>query len=209
TTSWAEGTDCCSWDGVTCDNVTGNVIGLDLHCSMLEGTIDDNSTLFHLLRLQSLAFNNFNGSQISPEFLRLKELTYLNLSYTRFSGLLPQEISHMSKLTHLDLFDCDMTIEQKSFDLLASNLTKLSVLNLGWADRSLIEPFSVLNLSSTITVLDLSGTGMRGNFPREIFQLPHLQELHLSSNKYLTGYLPESNWSTSLRELDLSFSNFT
>ncbi|XP_024043102.1 receptor like protein 42 [Citrus clementina] len=150
---------------------------------MLEGTIDDNSTLFHLLRLQSLnlAFNNFNGSQISPEFLRLKELTYLNLSYSRFSGLLPQEISHMSKLTHLDLSDCDMTIEQKSFDLLASNLTKLSVLNLRWADKSLIEPFSVLNLSSTITVLDLSGT----------------------------GYLPESNWSTSLRELDLSFSNFT
>ncbi|KAH9779630.1 Receptor-like protein 6 [Citrus sinensis] len=211
TASWTEGTDCCSWDGVTCDNVTGNVIGLDLHCSMLEGTIDDNSTLFHLLHLQylNLAFNDFHGSQISPEFLRLKELTYLNLSYSRFSGLLPQEISHMSKLTYLDLSVCDMTIEQKSFDLLASNLTKLSVLNLGLADMSLIEPFSLLNLSSTITVLDLSDTGMRGNFPREIFHLPHLQELHLSFNKYLTGYLPVSNWSTPLRELDLSRSNFT
>ncbi|KAH9779606.1 Receptor-like protein 47 [Citrus sinensis] len=199
TTSWAEGTDCCSWDGVTCDNVTGNVIGLDLHCSMLEGTIDDNSTLFHLLRLQSLAFNNFNGSQISPEFLRLKELTYLNLSYTRFSGLLPQEISHMSKLTHLDLFDCDMTIEQKSFDLLASNLTKLSVLNLGWADRSLIEPFSVLNLSSTITVLDLSGTG---RVPCWLFALPSLNSIDLSQNKF-TGPIDQFQSPNSLQVVRL------
>ncbi|KAH9723697.1 Receptor-like protein 43 [Citrus sinensis] len=74
---------------------------------------------------------------------------------------------------------------------------------------SLIEPFSLLNLSSTITILDLSDTGMRGNFPREIFHLPHLQELHLSFNEYLTGYIPESNWSSPLRELDFSFNNFT
>ncbi|GAY34478.1 hypothetical protein CUMW_276830 [Citrus unshiu] len=157
----------------------------------------------------NLAFNYFSRSQTSPEFLRLKELTYLNLSRSRFSGLLPQEISHMSRLTFLDLSNCDMKIEQKSFDLHASNLTKLSVLNLGLADMSLIEPFSLLNLSSTITILDLSDTGMRGNFPREIFHLPHLQELHLSFNEYLTGYIPESNWSSPLRELDFSFSNFT
>ncbi|KAH9723679.1 Receptor-like protein 7 [Citrus sinensis] len=215
TTSWAEGTDCCSWDGVTCDNVTGNVIGLDLHCSMLEGTIDDNSTLFHLLRLQSLnlAFNNFNGSQISPEFLRLKELTYLNLSYSRFSGLLPQEISHMSKLTHLDLSDCDMTIEQKSFDLLASNLTKLSVLNLRWADKSLIEPFSVLNLSSTITVLDLSGTDLSQNKftgPIDQFQSPNsLQVVRLDDNQ-INGTIPNSIFDlVNLTDLNLSSNNLS
>ncbi|ESR55506.1 hypothetical protein CICLE_v10023586mg, partial [Citrus x clementina] len=107
----------------------------------------------------------------------------------------PTGISHMSRLTFLDLSNCDMKIEQKSFDLHASNLTKLNVLNLGLADMSLIEPFSLLNLSSTITILDLSDTSMRGNFLREIFHLPHLQELHLSFNEYLTGYIPESNWS--------------
>lgn len=66
-----------------------------------------------------------------------------------------------------------------------------------------------MNLSSTITLLDLRGTGIRGNFPREIFHQPKLQELHLHDNKYLTGYLPKSNWSSPLRKLDLSFSNFT
>ena len=75
TYSWTEGTDCCSWDGVTCDNVTGNVIGLDSSCSRLEGSIDDNSSLFHLSHLQSLnlAFNYFSGSQISPKFLLCAE----------------------------------------------------------------------------------------------------------------------------------------
>ncbi|XP_039119403.1 receptor-like protein EIX2 [Dioscorea cayenensis subsp. rotundata] len=28
--SWAMGQDCCSWEGVRCDNITGNVIGLEL-----------------------------------------------------------------------------------------------------------------------------------------------------------------------------------
>ncbi|CAL5328232.1 unnamed protein product [Camellia sinensis] len=30
--SWKEGSDCCSWDGVECDNNTSQVIGLDLTC---------------------------------------------------------------------------------------------------------------------------------------------------------------------------------
>ena len=31
--SWKMGTYCCGWDGVTCDTMTGHVIGLDLSCS--------------------------------------------------------------------------------------------------------------------------------------------------------------------------------
>ncbi|XVF77240.1 hypothetical protein PTKIN_Ptkin14bG0027000 [Pterospermum kingtungense] len=60
TDSWKQGTDCCSWDGVTCDIITGQVIGLDLNCSWLHGTIHSNSSLFHLQHLQklNLAFNH-------------------------------------------------------------------------------------------------------------------------------------------------------
>ncbi|GMP55198.1 hypothetical protein CsSME_00020084 [Camellia sinensis var. sinensis] len=30
---WNESSDCCSWEGVTCDWSNGHVIGLDLSCS--------------------------------------------------------------------------------------------------------------------------------------------------------------------------------
>ena len=49
--SWKEGSDCCSWDGVTCDRFTGNVIGLDLSSSRLIGTIHQNNSLFLLHHL--------------------------------------------------------------------------------------------------------------------------------------------------------------
>ena len=46
--------DCCSWDGVECDEHTGHVIGLDLSRSCLYGSFDSNSSLFRLLQLQKL-----------------------------------------------------------------------------------------------------------------------------------------------------------
>ncbi|KAL9432963.1 hypothetical protein AB3S75_027889 [Citrus x aurantiifolia] len=71
-----------------------------------------------------------------------------------------------------------------------------------------IKPFSLLNLSSTMTYLDLSRAGIQGNFPDEIFRLPNLQVLYLYGNDQLTGYLPNSNWSSPLRKLHLSFTDF-
>ncbi|EXB42940.1 hypothetical protein L484_013963 [Morus notabilis] len=46
--SWKEGADCCTWNGVTCDAVTGHVIGLDLSCSKTVAQIHSNSSLFLL-----------------------------------------------------------------------------------------------------------------------------------------------------------------
>ncbi|WJZ84442.1 hypothetical protein VitviT2T_004046 [Vitis vinifera] len=44
--SWKKGSDCCSWDGVTCDKVIGHVIGLELSYNWIFGIIHSNSTLF-------------------------------------------------------------------------------------------------------------------------------------------------------------------
>ena len=91
-------TDCCSWDGVECNEETGHVIGLDLSSSCLYGSINSNSTLFRLVHLQSLnlAYNHFNYSQIPSQLGNLSRLTYLNHSSTMFSGQISFEVSKLS-----------------------------------------------------------------------------------------------------------------
>lgn len=105
TTTWENGTDCCSWLGVTCHPISGHVTGLDLSCSGLYGEIHPNSTLFHLSHLQSLnlANNDFYPSPLSSLFCGFVSLTHLNLSNTYFRGEIPSQISHLSKLQSLDL----------------------------------------------------------------------------------------------------------
>ena len=89
----------------SCHKTTRHVIGLDLSCSWLNGSIHSNSTLFflpHLKRL-NLAGNFFNYSPISSEFAYFKTLSHLNLSNSMFSVKIPYEISHLSSLVSLDL----------------------------------------------------------------------------------------------------------
>ena len=82
---WKMGTDCCGWDGVTCDTMTGHVIGVDLSCSGLQGPIHPNTTLFSLRHLQrlNLAYNDFHGSTISSKFGGFPNMTHLNLTYSK------------------------------------------------------------------------------------------------------------------------------
>ncbi|KAL7224308.1 hypothetical protein ACSBR1_025714 [Camellia fascicularis] len=211
--SWKEGSDCCSWDGVECDNNTSQVIGLDLSCSWLYGTIHPNSTIFYYFpHLQSLnlAFNDFGKSRISSEFGRFTRLTHLNLSDSSFSGKVPIEVSFLSKLISLDLsYNYGLKLEEPGFELLVQNLTKLRELNLFDVNISSVVSNSLLNLTS-LTLLDLSLCGLRGKFPDGIFHLPHLNELHISYNLALTGYFPEFiNSSSPLQRLRLSRTNFS
>jgi len=207
TESWKEGTDCCLWDGVTCDMKTGHVTGLDLPCSMLYGTLHSNSTLFSLHHLQKLDLsdNHFNFSHISSRFGQFSNLTLLNLNYSVFAGQVPSEISHLSKLVSLGLSDNDyLSLEPISFDKLVQNLTKLRELDLGYVNMSLVAPNSLKNLSSSLSSLSLGGCGLQGKFPGNIFLLPNLESLDLSYNEGLTGSFPSSNLSNVLSLLRLS-----
>ncbi|PHT40223.1 hypothetical protein CQW23_19077 [Capsicum baccatum] len=101
--SWNKSTDCCSWDGVQCDETTGQAVELDLACSGLQGKFHTNSSLFQLSNLKrlNLSYNDFSGSIISPKFGELSSLTHLYLEYSGFIGLIPAEISRLSKLQAL------------------------------------------------------------------------------------------------------------
>ena len=213
---WKNSTDCCKWDGVTCDTVSGHVIGLDLNCNNLKGELHPNSTMFQLKHLQklNLAFNNFSGSSFHVGFSDLKKLTHLNLSDCHLSGNIPSSISHLSKLVLLDLSsDSYGYMEQKlklnplTWKKLIHNATNLRELHLNGVNMSSIRERSLsllTNLSSSLGSLSLAYTGLQGNLSSDILSLPNLQRLDLSFNQHLSGQLPKSNWSTPLRYLHLS-----
>ncbi|KAF3951799.1 hypothetical protein CMV_022592 [Castanea mollissima] len=213
TASWKEDKDCCSWDGVVCDQTTRHVIGLDLSCSWLSGPIHSNSTLFFLphLRTLNLAGNCFE-SLISSEFGNFKTLTHLNLSYSCFSGKIPNEISHLSSLVSLDLSLNDgLLIETPVWKRVIHNLTQLRELLLDWSDMSSIRPNSLMNLSSSFTTISLHGCNLQGKLQNNFRCLPNIQTLDLGENWNLDlGSLPKCNWSSiSLKFLDVSSISFS
>ncbi|XP_038689721.1 receptor-like protein 35 [Tripterygium wilfordii] len=229
TNSWKEGRDCCSWDGVTCDTVTGRVIGLDLSCSWLYGSLRSNNSLFRLKHLQklNLAHNYFN-SRISSKFGKFESLTNLNLSYSGFSGQVPSAFSYLSKLISLHISGFTVEIEVATLRGFLQNATVLQELFFDEVDMSSVNPGLLTNLSSSLTSLHIDSCyNLHGKIPENILLLPNLQLLHLTGDYRFyfddiddidsTFYLTEglvgdyglsidfrmSNWSTPLRHLVL------
>ncbi|TYH21554.1 hypothetical protein ES288_A04G053200v1 [Gossypium darwinii] len=93
--------------------------------------------------------------------------------------------------------------------MLVHNLTKLEKMVLDYMNFSLVVPYSFLNLTISLKHLSLSNCGLQGNFPTQLFHLPYLQNIILSSNPDLIGYLPETNWSSPLSLLDVSGTRFS
>ncbi|RZB66951.1 Receptor-like protein 9DC3 isoform B [Glycine soja] len=215
TTTWENGTDCCSWLGVTCHPISGHVTGLDLSCSGLYGEIHPNSTLFHLSHLQSLnlANNDFYPSPLSSLFCGFVSLTHLNLSNTYFRGEIPSQISHLSKLQSLDLslpLNSQFLLKwrESTWKRLLQNATVLRELVLNRTDLSSTS-MRPLNLSSSLITLSLRGTGLKGTLADGILCLPNLQHLYLSDNFDLHGQLPNLSCSTtSVSVLQISSNEF-
>ena len=223
--SWKADSDCCSWDGVTCNTQNGEVIGLDLSNSWLHGPLNSNSSLFSLRHLQKLNLdsNNFSSSTIPSEFGQLVRLTHLNLSFSFLHGRIPLEISWLSNLVSLDLslnyfryfvggdyYDHYKLLDLRRIHLeaLVQNMTYLRELHLDSVNISSSLPQSLANLS-LLTSLTLSDCNLQVKFPSDIFLLPKIQAIDLSYNPKLIGFLPKFQSHSSLKELRLSDTNFS
>ncbi|XP_017604271.1 receptor-like protein 35 [Gossypium arboreum] len=223
TDSWDEGTDCCKWKGVVCDNKKGNMIGLDLSCSGLIGSLQSNSSLFSLqnLRWLNLAVNDFGNSEIPSEFETnwSSPLSLLDVSGTRFSKGLPGSIDNLKHLKKLNLDSCVFT---RSIPSSLGNLTKITFLDIsgnmfqgqipdvfgnlndlsfmGFSSNNFngLFPSLAFNLTS-LTFMDFSSNFLRGTLPNNISGLSYLRELHLYAN-LLSGRVP--GWLFSLQSLE-------
>ncbi|KAM0042536.1 putative endo-polygalacturonase [Helianthus debilis subsp. tardiflorus] len=226
--SWV-GIDCCSWEGVRCDDATGRVAALhlrgDYHIDdtggyyagdyYLEG---DNVKVYfgelrHLKHLD-LSGNNFQGSQF-PKFIgSFKQLSYLNLSHEHFSGIIPQHIGNLSNLKVLDLGSSFYHILRSNDMAWVSGLSSLEHLDL--SDVDLSQPNNVDMVFYTIpslTYLSLGDCGLTnvdlGNHFNSSKILPNIEHLDLSSN-FFEGQLPHFFQNmTSLAFLDLSNYNLS
>ncbi|KAK2431987.1 receptor protein 9DC3 [Trifolium repens] len=213
TATWKHGTDCCSWHGVKCNTFSGHVVGLNLGCEGIEGTLHPNSTIFHLTHLQKLNLSHiyFTDSPFHFTFGGFLSLTHLDLSQCYFKGEVPIQISHLSKLESLHLTWNELVWKETTLKRLVQNATYLRELFLDYTDMSLIRPNSIdliFNQSSSLITLNLQKTFLSGKFNKSILCFPSIQELDMSWNDNLEGQLPQLSCSTSLRILDLSYCLF-
>ncbi|CAN7061451.1 unnamed protein product [Brassica oleracea var. botrytis] len=228
TQRWLNNTDCCSWDGVSCDLKTGNVVDLNLWGSSLNGSLRSNSGNLSYLTHLDLQGNGFTGelpesmgklnqltklllstSKLSGNFhhalLNLTELTWIDLRSNHLEGNLPSNMSSFSKLVHFD-------VGSNSFSgpIPSSLFTIPSLILLNLEKKQLQRSF--LHLKSLV-LLDLSYLNTRSLLELSLFsKLVSLSMLDLSGNHLKISsslHLPSPLGSLSLASCNISeFPNF-
>ncbi|RZS27197.1 hypothetical protein BHM03_00060627 [Ensete ventricosum] len=200
--SWQPGSDCCLWDGVTCDPATGRVAALDLSGRSLSGGLD--RSLFNLTSLTSLnlADNLFPGIRILDlPFSKLANLSVLNLSNAGFGGQIPAGIGRLEKLVSLDLStlyleelpNATLKLHDPGLGTIIRNLSNLKKLILDGVNIS-ADGYEWCRAVSAATpglqVLSLRGCSLTGPLHSSLAGLRSLSTLRLDQNN-LNSRLPE------------------
>ncbi|CAH8381239.1 unnamed protein product [Eruca vesicaria subsp. sativa] len=205
--SWNTSSDHCSWNGVTCDANSSEVISLVLEYTYLNGSLKANTSLLKLQHLQNLTLYSCDLIGEIPFSLgNLSHLKHLNISDNNgLTGEIPSSIGNLSYLSFLDLSHNDLVGKIPSS---LGNLSRLTVLDL--SDNRLIGEFpsSIGNLNQ-LTIISCYSNKLNGTLPSSFSNFNKLSYLLLTGNKFSGGDLPLilSNL-TSLSYLDISVNHF-
>ncbi|CDY29747.1 BnaA01g19190D [Brassica napus] len=220
TQTWRNNSDCCSWDGITCDPKTGNVLDLNLWSSSLNGPLRSSSdSIGNLKYLRVLGLSGCNLFGKLPASLgNLSDLTVLDLDGNGFTGELPVSIGNLKQLTKL-LIASSKLIELSSLDLSFWDTLRgdvdfsifLHLKSLMSLDISTLNTRSIVDMSlfSHFESLSILTSCNISEFPKFLRTQTSLFNLDISQNQ-IKGQVPEWLWSLpGLEYVDFSLNSFT
>ncbi|XP_028760180.1 receptor-like protein EIX1 [Neltuma alba] len=233
--SWTAEEDCCLWEGVHCDNITGRVTELSLSTTYaLEGDINLCVLQLEFLNYLDLSGNDFKAVSMPPcqiskspfdahKFHNQSLGTPSNhstsfsvaLRYLNFSHNLDLVIndlhwlSQLSSLKYLDLSDSDIGKDTKWLQHIAM-LPSLSELHLRYCGFRDLPSIDYANFTSLeVLVLSENVNMMKLKLPNSFFNITnHIYYLDLYECNFY-GPLPKSLLNLqNLKHLDLGYNNF-
>ncbi|KAI8566731.1 hypothetical protein RHMOL_Rhmol02G0064800 [Rhododendron molle] len=201
----------CNWVGISC-NTAGNVTGLNLSYTGLQGTLDHlDFSFFPLLLRLDLKVNQLNGT-IPTNIGLLSNLMYIDLSTNSLSGTIPLSIANLTRVVELGFSQNLITghLDPRLFSDRGSSQAKTGLLSI---QRLLLTytllggplPSEMGNLEH-LTLLALDNNSFYGPIPQSLGNLSKITFLNLNQNQF-SGQIPKSFGNlTKLTNLNL-FSN--
>eukprot|EP01018_Ginkgo_biloba_P016899 Gb_33675 [translate_table: standard] len=196
--------DHCSWRGVTCDNVTLDVVALNLSHLNLGGEISQAIGDLKSLESIDLKGNGLSG-QIPDEIGNCLSLKILDVSYNEIYGDIPFSISKLKQLEQLILKNNELTGPIPST---LSQIPNLKILDLAQNQLTGVIP-RLIYWNEVLQYLGLRDNFLSGTLSPDMCQLTGLWYFDVRSNN-LTGSIPDNIGNcTSFAILDLSYNQLT
>ncbi|OWM68376.1 tyrosine-sulfated glycopeptide receptor 1 [Punica granatum] len=203
--------DCCSWEGVACNAVSGRVTQLSLPNKTLNGTLPPSILNLSRLSLLNLSRNRISGPLPSGFFDSLPALQILDLSFNDFTGEFPS-LPLNNSLQALNISSNQFSggipgsIFQSGRRLATFNASDNSFSGL---IPSPLCDVSNPNSSLLISSLDFSNNNFSGEVPAGLGSCSKLETFRAGFNS-LTGKLPDDMFgATALQELSLFVNQLT
>ncbi|XP_068333829.1 phytosulfokine receptor 1-like [Pyrus communis] len=200
--------DCCKWEGITCNSSSFRVVKLELPSKRLAGNLSASLGTLDQLRTLNLSQNYLKGS-LPIALFRLRNLELLDLSFNGFS----EPIHFSIDLPSIQFLDISHNLLNGSLpgSMCDSNSTQLRVLNVAANYFSGNLPPGFGNCTS-LEDLDLSTnylTGTGDGIFKGLLRLRKLTQLSIQDNKFARALSEEFGNLINLVRLDISSNEFS